>query len=162
MQSAYTLEEEPDRIWGLAVNGMFPGNATSGPLGAVCGYVYTSSGYNEIVTTASTVKIGQWTHIVFTRSMTTSMHIYVNGVEQPVMVTSGSQNPVGDIKKGSELYFGGDFSGYIDEARISNAAVQPQTQELWLQWWFWVIMVLTVTAFASGAFYLTLNAEGTE
>jgi hypothetical protein len=155
VESTDTLNPNPSRLWGLAVNGLSPSNATSGPLGAVCGYVYTDSGYNEIVTTTSAVQLNHWTHIVFTRSLSTGMHIYVNGVEQPIMVTYGSQNPTGNIKRGTELYFGADFSGYIDETEISSNAASPVgRQSLWLQWWFLTAIAGAIVACSAGALYL--------
>ena len=52
----------------------------------------------------------------------TGMHIYVNGIEQNVKVTSGVQNPTGSIINGTELWFGHDAEVTIDEVRISNLA----------------------------------------
>jgi hypothetical protein len=157
VQTAGSLNTYASRIYGLALNGMSPGNATSGPLGAVCAYVWTTSGYNEIVTLTPAVKLNQWTHIIFTRSLTTGMHIYVNGVEQPVMVTSGSQNPTGNMEKGNLLYLGHDFSGEISELRISNIAEAPQPsvtfQTLWLQWWFWLAAAGAVVAISVEVLY---------
>ncbi len=156
VMSGDSLNEYVSRIYGFAVNGLSPGNATSGPTGALCGYVWTTSGYNEIVTTNAPVKVGVWTHVVFTRSTSTGMHIYVNGVEQPVMVTSGSQNPTGNIMNGNELYFGADYSGYIDEVRISNTAQAPQaavSQPLWLQSWFWAAAAGATVAILAGTLF---------
>jgi hypothetical protein len=157
VQSAGTLNQYLSRVYGLALNGLSPSNATSGPLGAVCGYVTTTSGFNEIVTLTPAVQLNQWTNIVFTRSLTTGMHIYVNGVEQPVMVTSGSQDPPGNIVTGNELYLGHDFSGEMSKLRISNIAEAPQLsvtfQTLWLQWWFWLSAVGAVVAILAGVLY---------
>lgn len=149
--SSATLNPNPTRLYGLAVNGLSPSNATSGPLGAVCGYVYTDTGYNEIVTLTPAVQPDRWTHLIFTRSLTTGMHIYVDGVEQPVMVTYGMQNPTGVIKHGTELYFGADFSGYIDETRISNASYST-SQPLLLQWWFWVGAIAAIMVISIGTY----------
>ena len=151
--SSATLNPYPTRLYGLAVNGLFPSNATSGPLGAVCGYVYTEAGYNEIVTLTPAVQLNQWTHLIFTRSLSNGMHIYVNGIEQPVMVTYGMQNPKGNIKHGTELYFGADFSGYIDETKISNAPYSA-SQPLWLQWWFSAAIVVIILVISAGAILL--------
>jgi nitrous oxidase accessory protein NosD len=126
------------RVYGLSINGLSPPNATSGPPGALCGYVFTSTGYNEIVTVDSVVSLNKWTHVVFTRSLATSMHIYVDGKEEKVMVTSGVQNPTGSIKEGTDLYFGHDFGGIMDEVRISNVAVEPQSTAFWMLGWFWI------------------------
>jgi hypothetical protein len=157
VQTASSLNEFASRVYGLALNGMSPGNATSGPLGAVCGYVCTASGYNEIVTLTSAVQFSQWTHIVFTRSLTMGMHIYVNNVEQPVMVTSGSKNPVGNLVKGNLLYLGHDFGGDIDELKVSNIAETPQSnaglEAFWLQLWFWFAAAGGVVAVSAAGFY---------
>lgn len=142
----------PERTFGLAVNGHTSGNE-SVPVGALRAYVATDEGLNEIVTTEYVVSLNQWTHVVFTRSLSTGMHIYVNGEEQNVMVTSGTQNPKGTIRRETELYIGHDAICFIDEASISNTVTEPNSaQFLWLQWWFWA----TVIAAASGvgfAFY---------
>ena len=157
-QAADSLNQYESRVYGLAINGMSPSNATSGPLGAVCAYVWTGSGYNEIVTTTSAVQLDQWTHIIFTRSPTTGMHIYVNGVEQPVMVTSGSKNPTGDVEKGNLFYLGHDFMGQIDEVQIKNIAEIPSStgasQTFWLQWWFWAVAAGIAVAISAGAAYV--------
>ena len=154
VMSGDSLNQYVSRIYGFAVNGLSPGNATSGPTGALCGYVWTTSGYNEIVTTNQAVQLNQWTHVVFTRSTTTGMHIYVNGVEQPIMVTSGSQNPKGNIERGTELYFGADYSGLIDEVSIKNISEQPEAQPILLQWWLWTAVAGVVLAVAATAIYM--------
>jgi parallel beta-helix repeat protein len=158
-----TLDKYPERVYGLAVNGMNPENATSGPQGALCGYVYTDSGYNEIVTTTPAIALNEWTQVVFTRSLATGMHIYVNGKEQAVRVTYGVQNPTGAIKKGTELNIGHDYIGAIDELRISNVAIAPQSetqsqptaqnQPIWMDWWFWATITAGV-AFLAGIVFL--------
>jgi hypothetical protein len=111
------------RIYGLAVNGVTQvENGITVPQGALLGYVATDiGGFNEIATTEP-VTLNQWMQVTFTRSLTTGMHIYVNGVEQNVTVTSGVQNPVGSIIDGTELWFGHDAVVTIDEVRISNLA----------------------------------------
>jgi parallel beta-helix repeat protein len=144
----------PERTFGLAVNGHASENG-SVLVGALRAYVATDEGLNEIVTTESVISLNQWTHVVFTRSLSTGMHIYVNGEEQNVTVTSGTQNPQGTIKRETELYIGHDAICFIDETSISNTPKEPiHTLFLWLQWWFWA----TVIAAASGAslvFYYT-------
>ncbi len=159
---ARTLDKYQSRVWGFAVSGQDPENATSGPPGALQGYVYTDSGYNEIVTTESVIPVNIWTHVTFTRSQTTGMHLYVNGEEKSVKAVYGVQNPSGNIKKGTELNIGHDIIGVIDELRVSNIAIEPQTETpastqqptatpsaapaettnsvLWLQWWFWTLL----------------------
>ena len=81
--------ELPPRILGLSINGLTLGNGSAVPVGALRGYVTTETGgFNEIATTSS-ILLNQWIHVTFTRSLITGMHIYVDGVEQNVVVTSG-------------------------------------------------------------------------
>jgi parallel beta-helix repeat protein len=135
----------PKRIAGLAINGVEPENSTSPAVGALRGYVVTDTeGFNEIVTTEPVIHLQEWTHVVFTRSLTTGMHLYVNGEEIPVRVTAGTQNPTGTIKRSTYLYIGHDAKIIIDELSISNTAMPPPETLLWTQWWLW-------TAVAAGA-----------
>ena len=127
----------PERTLGLAVNGRASSNGTGLPIGALRAYVATEEGLNEIVTTESAITLNHWTHVVFTRSLTTGMHIYVNGIEQNVTVTSGSLNPQGVIRSETELYIGHDAICIIDEVIIYNVALDLTCgQFLWLQWLF--------------------------
>jgi parallel beta-helix repeat protein len=129
----------PNRIAGLAVNGMEPENSTSPVVGALRGYVVTDTeGFNEIVTTEAVIHLNEWTHVVFTRSLTSGMHLYVNGEEKAVRVTAGKQNPTGTIKRNAILYIGHDSNAIIDELSISNIAKQNLETFLWMQWWSWV------------------------
>jgi hypothetical protein len=111
------------RVYGLSVNGVAQSESGSWvPQGALRGYVATDTGgFNEIVTTEPVI-LNQWIQVAFTRSLTTGMHTYVNGIEQNVTVTSGVQNPTGSIINGTELWFGHDAEVIIDEVRISNLA----------------------------------------
>jgi hypothetical protein len=111
------------RIYGLAVNGITQSeNGITVPQGALRGYVTTDTGgFNEIVTTEPII-LNQWIQVTSTRSLTTGMHIYINGIEQNVKVTSGVQNPTGSIINGTELWLGHDAEVTIDEVRISNLA----------------------------------------
>jgi hypothetical protein len=111
------------RIYGLAVNGITQSeNGTFVPQGVLRGYITTDTGgFNEIVTTEPVI-LKQWSQVTFTRSLMTGMHIYVNGIEQNVKVTSGVQNPIGSIINGTELWLGHDAEVTIDEVRISNLA----------------------------------------
>lgn len=158
-----TLDKYPERVYGLAVNGMSPENATSGPQGALCGYVYTDTGYNEIVTLQPAISLNQWTHVVFTRSLSTGMHIYVNGVEQSARVTYGAQNPTGSIKKGTELNIGHDYIGLIDELRISDTAIVPQIEiqnpRFWEEWWFWATIVFGILFIAGIVFFIKRSGK---
>jgi parallel beta-helix repeat protein len=138
----------PNRIVGLAVNGMEPKNSTSPAVGALRGYVVTNTeGFNEIVTTEPVIHLNKWTHVVFTRSLTSGMHLYVNGEEKAVRVTEGKQNPTGTIKRNAILYIGHDANVIIDELSISNVAMQVAETSLWLQGWFWIAIALGVLLF---------------
>jgi hypothetical protein len=115
------------RIYGLAVKAGLPQNGYSVPTGALGGYVFTDTeGFNEIVTTDFVVPLNEWIHVAFTRSLSTGMHIYVNGVEQNVKTIYGTRNPTGSIINGTELYFGHDAIVTIDEVHISNLAPESQ------------------------------------
>jgi parallel beta-helix repeat protein len=128
----------PHRVVGLAVNGVEPENSTSPVIGALRGYVVTDTeGFNEIVTTEAVIVLNDWTHVVFTRSLNSGMHLYVNGKEKAVIVTEGKQNPTGTINRSAALYIGHDSNTIIDELSISNSAGQDVEGSLWLQWWFW-------------------------
>jgi parallel beta-helix repeat protein len=121
----------PERTFGLAVNGQEL-NADKAVLkGALRAYVFTENeGFNEIVTTEPIVSLNQWIHVVFTRSLATGMHIYVNGEEKNVTVTSGVLNPQGFARRETELYIGHDAVCFIDELRISNFSNASTNQEI--------------------------------
>jgi uncharacterized protein (UPF0333 family) len=120
--------ESVTRIYGIAVKAGLPQNGYTVPTGALSGYVYTDTeGLNEIVTTEPVVPLNEWIHVAFTRSLTTGMHLYVNGVEQSVKTIYGTQNPTGSIINGTEVYFGHDAEVTMDEVRISNLAPESQT-----------------------------------
>ena len=134
-----TPDKYPIRILGFAINGEPPQNSTSPPLGALRGFFLDDGNvFNEIVTTEAAVPLNEWIHVVFIRSLTDGMHIYVNGLERSVQVISGRQNPAGAVAKGTEFYIGHDSYGAIDELMVSNAAKKPaqQTHALWSEWWF--------------------------
>jgi parallel beta-helix repeat protein len=140
----------PHRVVGLAVNGVEPENSSSPVVGALRGYVDTDTdGFNEIVTTEPVIVLNEWTHVVFTRSLTSGMHLYVNGEEKAVMVTAGKQNPTGTINRNAVMYIGHDASTIIDEVSISNTAVNPEA-DWWLQWWSWAIIATGIAAVAAG------------
>ena len=134
-----TTDALPTRTFGLAINGEAPQNASFPPVGALRAYVLTKNeGLNEVVTKESVVPLNQWIHVVFTRSLTTGMHIYVDGQEQ-VNVTAGVANPSGSIMRQNEIYIGHDAICIIDELQVSNM-VEPRAQPLWMQWWLWTII----------------------
>jgi parallel beta-helix repeat protein len=136
--------EYPHRIVGLAVNGMKPENNSSPVMGALRGYVTNEEGFNEIVTTEAVISLNEWIHVVFTRSLTSGMHLYVDGEEKAVRVTEGKQNPTGTINRSAVLYIGHDASVIIDELSISNIAIQNLETSMWMQGWFWATVVIGI------------------
>jgi len=144
--------EYPHRIVGLAVNGMEPENNSSPVIGALRGYVTNEEGFNEIVTTEAVISLNEWTHVVFTRSLTSGMHLYVDGEEKAVMVTEGEQNPTGTINRSAVLYIGHDANVIIDELSISNIATQNLETSMLMQGWFWATIIIGIlVAFTAGA-----------
>ena len=141
IQSVRENKNLPNRIAGLAVNGVEPTDSTSPSIGALRGYVVTDTeGLNEIVTTEPVIHLKEWTHVVFTRSLTSGMHLYVNGKEEAVRVTEGTQTPTGNIKRSTYLYIGHDSNTLIDELSISNTAMPPTATFLGLQEWLWAVI----------------------
>jgi parallel beta-helix repeat protein len=141
IQSVREDKNLPNRIAGLAVNGVEPADSTSPSIGALRGYVVTETeGLNEIVTTEPVIHLKEWTHVVFTRSLTSGMHLYVNGKEEAVRVTEGTQNPTGNIKRSTYLYIGHDSNTLIDELSIGNTAMPPTATFLGLQEWLWAVI----------------------
>jgi parallel beta-helix repeat protein len=143
VEALRTTDALPARTFGLAINGEEPQNSSAPPVGALRGYVLTNDGLNEIVTTQPVVTLNQWTHVVFTRSFTTGMHLYVDGQEQEVRVTSGMANPQGSTVRQTETYIGHDAICAIDELKLSNTAEAP-AQPLWMQWWLWTIVLASI------------------
>ena len=143
VEACRTTAAVPIRTLGFAVNGETPSNESSPPLGALRACVYTTSGgFNEIDTIDS-VPLNQWVHVVFTRSDTTGMHIYVDEKEMAVQVTAGAINPSGLIQRQTETYIGHDGEIIIDNLIVSNTAAF-QSQPLWTQWWLWAILAIIV------------------
>jgi hypothetical protein len=142
----------PTRTLGLAINGVAPENASSPTKGAIRGYVYTQNhGLNEIYA-KDPVPLNQWVHIVFTRSLNTGMHIYVNGEEQPVEVSTGVANPAGPTQRQTETYIGHDSITSIDQLKISNTT-ELEAQPIWTQWWSWTIIFGGLIILGSGIFF---------
>jgi parallel beta-helix repeat protein len=133
----------PTRILGIAINGEAPQNSSSPILGAIRAYVLTDCGFNEIATTIP-VEEKTWVNIVFTRSLDTGLHIYVDGNEQPVQIVSGIQNPSGTALQQNEIYIGHDSNIQIDELKISNFVEKANT--FWTEWWLWAIIVVVAAA----------------
>jgi hypothetical protein len=145
IQSVREDKNLPNRIAGLAVNGVEPEDSISPPIGALRSYVVTDTeGLNEIVTTEPVIHLHEWTHVVFTRSLTSGMHLYVNGNEEAIKVTKGTQNPTGNIKRSTYLYIGHDSNAIIDELSISNKAMSPVETFLGVQRWLWVAIIAGV------------------
>jgi hypothetical protein len=113
--------ENATRVYGIAIKSDIQENGVAIQKGALSGYVHTDiDGYNEIVTTESVVPLNKWVHVSFVRTLSTGMHLYVNGYEKDVIALSGVQNPQGKIIDGTEVYFGHDANVIIDEIRITN------------------------------------------
>jgi len=144
IEAQRTTAKLPSRTLGLAVNGQTPENASSPPVGALRGYVVTPNGLNEVDTTTA-LPNDTWVHVEFTRSTTTGMHIYVNGIEQNITVVSGTANPAGSIQTPTDIYIGHDSKTEIEDLKISNTVAQ-QTTPLLMQWWLWAAIVAVVLA----------------
>ena len=145
------------RILGLAINGVAPTNSTSPVLGALQGYVTTDTGgFNEIDTTQP-LSLNEWYHVVFTRSIQTGMHIYVNGVEQNVTVFAGTQNPAGSIEQATGLYLGHDSITTLENIQILNVTAEPTSTHIWQQWWFWTPVATALAVLAVIAYYVRKN-----
>ncbi len=134
----------PTRTLGVAINGETPSNESSPPIGVLRAYVMTSNEFNEI-DSKEPLPFNTWVHVVFVRSTTTGMHLYVNGKEQAVTVAAGTSNPTGPIQKPTDIYIGHDSIIEIDQLQISNTAQQP-SQPLWMQWWLWAAIIFTSLA----------------
>ncbi len=176
-ECARTMETYPTRVFGLASNGVPPQSSSDPALGVVRGFFLDDNGvFNEIITTQAVLPLDQWVHVVFVRSLTTGMHIYVDGVEQDVVVTSGSQNPTGTIAGGNEFYIGHDSMSTLDNLTVSTVAVeqpqqtaqptvtptstvQPNPTSLWEQWWIWVVVVLGVVAVLVSGLWLAKRSS---
>ena len=158
IESARTAYKYPTRTVGFAVNGETSESGSLIPQGALRGFVLDDTGvFNEIVTTESVISFNKWTHVMFTRSLATGMHIYVDSVEENVTVTSGVQNPSGSISGAGEIYIGHDSFSILDEVSVSNFAVVPTTP-LWMQWWFWAVAA-TGIALAGAVYFLRMRQK---
>ena len=143
----------PNRTVGFAING-YTVNGTSTPeLGALRGYVTTDTGgFNEIDTTKP-LALNTWYYVVFTRSTQTGMHIYVDGVEQNVIVFAGVQNPAGSIIPATVIYLGHDSISTQEDVQILSVAAPPtSSQPIWQEWWFWT-PIAAAFALLVGTFY---------
>ena len=154
VESARTAYKYPTRTLGLAVNGEDDGLI---PQGALRGFILDEAGvFNEIVTSDSVISVDKWIHVMFTRSLTTGMHIYVDGVEENVTVVSGVQNPSGLIAGGCEVYMGHDSFSVLDEVSVSNFALVPMVPLL-MHLWFWAFVVSGMTLAGSVVYFLRMR-----
>ena len=112
----------------------------------------TPSGFNEIDSKES-LPFNTWVHLVFVRSTTTGMHLYVNEKEQAITVVAGTANPKGPIQKPTDIYIGHDSITQIDQLQISNT-IENLGQPLLLQWWLWTAIILAGVAGSGLVFYL--------
>jgi parallel beta-helix repeat protein len=147
----------PTRILGVAINGETPSNASSPPIGILRAYVMTPSGFNEI-NSKEPLPLNTWVHVVFVRSTTTGMHLYVDEKEQAVTIVAGTAKPTGPIQKPTDIYIGHDSITEIDQLQISNTA-EAFGQPLWQQWWLWTAVILVGVAGSGAVFYFKKQTE---
>jgi parallel beta-helix repeat protein len=152
IEAIRTTAALPTRTLGLAINGETPTNDSSPPIGVLRAYVMTPSGFNEIDSKES-LPFNTWVHLVFVRSITTGMHLYVNEKEQAITVVAGTANPTGPIQKPTDIYIGHDSITQIDQLQISNT-VENLGQTLLLQWRLWTAIILAGVAGSGLVFYL--------
>ena len=150
----------PIRTVGFAFNGELPTNNGGLLQGALRGYVVTDEGnFNEIFTTDFILPPNEWTHVTFTRSLSTGMHIYVEGKEEKITVASGVQNPVGTIKRSTYMYIGHDSKVVLDEISICNNAQEMIPPPFWTQWWFLTILIAVIVVFVVSIFFVKKACE---
>lgn len=120
--------ENVTRVYGIAIKSGIPEKEHAVHTGALSGYVLTdTAGFNEVVTTESVIPLNQWVHVSFIRSLSTGLHLYVNGYEKSTETLHGVQNPSGLIVNGTEIYFGHDAQAVIDEVSISDLKPEEET-----------------------------------
>ncbi len=159
VESARTAYSFPTRTVGLAINGESSESGSGIPQGALRGFVLDDEKvFNEIVTTEPVISLNKWTQVMFTRSLATGMHLYVDDAEQNVTVTSGVRNPTGAIAGASEIYIGHDSFTILDEVSVSNFA-EVSTSPFWMQWWFWAVVAGGITLVGSALFLLRMRQK---
>ncbi len=176
-ECARTMDTYPTRVFGLAFNGVPPQSSSELALGVVRGFFLDNNGvFNEIVTTQDVLPLNQWVHVVFVRSFATGMHIYVDGIEQTVIVTSGSQNPTSTVAGGNEFYIGHDSMSTLDNLEVSTTAMAqpaqtmqptseptieptPEPTPLWGEWWLWIAVACVVVAVLAGGVWLSRRSS---
>jgi len=158
----------PTRIWGLAVNGVANTTSSQPVLGALRGFFLDDKGVLNEIDTIQPIPLDSWTQVTFTRSYATGMHLYINGTEATVQVTSGAQNPNGSVGYGSEFYIGHDSFSAIDNLAISTTSGEQPTPTaspeptpspesppaLWTQWWFYATVGAAVAALLAASVWL--------
>lgn len=118
--------ESTTRVVGLSIRGLGSEDGLFVQPGCLSGFFRTEAGdFNEIVTSKPVIPLNEWTHVTFTRTET-GMHLFVDGYEQAVDVIHGSQNPVGRIMNGTEIYFGHDAMVTLDEVSITDLAPEVE------------------------------------
>ncbi len=175
VDSVRTTTTYPFRLWGLAINGVASTNGSEPAVGAMRGFFTDDKGVFSEIDTTTAIPLNAWTHVVFVRSLTDGMHIYLNGTEQNVTVFAGSQNPTGVAAQGNECYIGHDSFSTIDDISISNVAIMPNspqstptpspfptaapTHPLWAEWWFWTAVAAVFAVFFAALFLLKRAAS---
>jgi parallel beta-helix repeat protein len=157
IEAVRTSAALPTRTLGLAINGETPTNDSSPSLGVLRAYVKTPAGLNEI-NTKEALPFDTWVHVVFIRSITTGMHIYVNGKEQAVTVAAGTATPTGPIQNPTDIYIGHDSRTEIDQLQISNTD-QSTAQPLWMQWWIWTTIIFISVAGSGLVLYFKKQSQ---
>jgi parallel beta-helix repeat protein len=156
-----TTSVYPNRTVGFAINGYVVNGASNPELGALRGYVTTTTdGFNEI-DTVTPLKLDTWYYVVFTRDTQTGMHIYVDGVEQNVTVFAGVQNPTGSIVPATLIYLGHDSISTMEDIQILSVAQPPTSTPVWQQWWFLASVAAALTALVVvGTVYYVKKSSG--
>jgi len=156
IESVSTPAKYQTRVLGVAITGSASSNGTFPAVGTLRGYITTdTSGFNEIVTTQPVISLNQWTHVVFTRSAKTGMHLYVNGLEQNVTATSGTQNPSGAIQQVTGLILGHDSITTLDNVRILNVAIGATNTPIWQELWFWATVAAAFAILMGCTYYIS-------
>ena len=155
VECARTRTQLPERTFGIAINGLTIEEDPRIPQGAILGFISTKNeGLNEIATAESVINLNEWTHVVFTRSLSSGMHIYINGKEQNVTVISGFQNPKGHIERETELYIGHDAVCLIDDMKLYNFAMEPTNDQFP---WSEVVLIFSIISLVGLFFYFKVK-----
>ena len=156
-----TTDTYPVRIWGFAINGEVQEDNSPPSLGALRGFVLDENGVFNEICTVQPVPLNRWVHVLFVRSLADGMQIYIDDVQQNVIVLSGIQNPTGLIASGTECYVGHDSISIIDELSVSNIAWKSSSSPLWSEWVFWAVTLAAFAAFIFIVFFSKRNVKTT-